>query len=57
MVNEQLTVPQVFVAVTVTFVVPILNAKPLPVPLPVPVVAPVSAYVTVGAGVPVIVGV
>ena len=39
-VNEQLTAPQVLVAVTVTVVMPTLNSEPLPEPLPDPVVAP-----------------
>jgi len=56
MVNEQLTVLQLFVAVMVTVVTPTLNANPLPVPLPLPVVAPLSEYVNVGAGVPVTTG-
>jgi DNA-binding transcriptional regulator of glucitol operon len=56
-VNEQLVVPQELVTVTVTLVTPTLNVLPLPSPLPLAVVAPVKAYVTVGAGLPPIVGV
>jgi hypothetical protein len=39
-VNEQLLVPQLLVAVSVTVVTPTLKTDPLPVPLPLPVVAP-----------------
>ena len=38
--NEQLVEPQLFVAVSVTTVVPVLKDEPLPLPLPLPVVAP-----------------
>ena len=34
--------PQLFAAVSVTVVIPLLNTEPLPVPLPVPLVAPVN---------------
>ena len=34
---------QLFVAVTTTFVVPLLKVEPDPVPTPLPVVAPVNA--------------
>jgi len=37
-------------AITVTYVVPTLNADPLPVPLPVAFVAPEKLYVYVGEG-------
>jgi hypothetical protein len=52
--NWQVTVPQVLVAVIVTWVVPALNVEPLPVPelLTGVGVAPVNAKVTVGAGEP-----
>lgn len=39
-VNEQLSDPQLLVAVSVTVVTPVLKEDPLPVPLPLPVVAP-----------------
>lgn len=43
-VNEQVAAgEQVLVAVTTTFVTPLLNDEPLPVPLPEPMVAPVKA--------------
>ena len=38
--NEQVAVPQEFVAVSVTVVVPLLNVLPLPLPVPLPNVAP-----------------
>ena len=41
--NTQVVVPQVFVAVMVTVVVPLLNDEPEPVPAPLPDVAPVNA--------------
>ena len=41
--NTHDVVPQVFAAVRVTVVVPLLKVAPLPVPLPLPVVAPVNA--------------
>ena len=44
-VKSQSMLPQLFVAVILTFVVPALNVEPLPVPLPLPVVAPVNSYV------------
>ena len=44
--------PQLFVAVMVTFVVPVLKVLPEPVPVPLPVVAPVKVYETEGVGVP-----
>ena len=40
--NEQVAVPQILVAVTVTVVSPTLNNEPLPLPLPLPDVAPLS---------------
>lgn len=55
-VKVQLAVPQELVAVISTVVVPILKNEPLPSPLPLPVVAPVKTYVTVGTGIPVMVG-
>ena len=50
--KEQLLVPQLFVTVSVTVVVPLLNADPLPLPVPLPVVAPLNEYVRSGAGIP-----
>ena len=52
-VNEQVGAPQLFVAVKVTVVMPLLKALPEPLPEPVPIVAPVKAYVITGAGSPV----
>ena len=40
--NEQLLVPQLFVTVRVTVVVPLLKTDPLPLPVPLPVVAPLN---------------
>ena len=40
--NEQVAVPQILVAVTVTVVTPLLNTEPLPLPALAPVVAPLQ---------------
>ena len=41
-VKLHVTEPQLFVAVIVTVVVPLLNTVPLPIPLPLAVVAPLK---------------
>src|SRR5436190_24115535 len=51
-VKEQLALPQLLAAVTVTLVVPLLNTEPLPVPVPLLEVAPEKEYDNASAGVP-----